>query len=283
MTFTLSNRKVSGMTAKHTTQPLKFLTLTFIWSWGFLAPAILLGLDVEDFPVGVLRALSGIGPMAAAMILLYRNKDRELIQDYWARLTQPGRIGIGWLAVIFCTPLLLTGLSAGMDVLLGGKGLALEGAQALIEQPLSIIPYLLFILVFGPLPEEVGWRGYALDGLKDRFGFLSASLILGAVWGLWHLPLFFVEGTYQYGLGVGSNLFWMYMFTILFQSVVMTWIYYNTSRSTLSAVLFHFMVNLTGELFDLSYRSDLILVVLWGLVGVAIGAVLWTKSNELSR
>ena len=52
--------------------------------------------------------------------------------------------------------------------------------------------------------EELGWRGYVLDRLQEKRSALVSSLILGVVWSLWHLPLFFVQGSYQAGLGVGT-------------------------------------------------------------------------------
>lgn len=64
-----------------------------------------------------------------------------------------------------------------------------------------------FTFWFGPLPEELGWRGFALDRLQRRTTALRASLILGTLWALWHLPLFYMPGTYQAGLGAGTARF----------------------------------------------------------------------------
>jgi CAAX protease family protein len=68
---------------------------------------------------------------------------------------------------------------------------------------------------------------------------------------LWHLPQFFVEGTYQSGLGFGSASFWLFMAVLLPESILITWVYNNTYHSTLSAVLLHFMTNFTGEILGL--------------------------------
>jgi membrane protease YdiL (CAAX protease family) len=139
-----------------------------------------------------------------------------------------------------------------------------------------ILPSLLFILIFGPVPEELGWRGYALDGLQSRWNNLSASVILGIVWALWHLPLFFIGGTYQQAeVGFGTLRFWSFMSGMLISSVLFTWIYNNTSRSILSAILFHFSINFSGEIFLLSEReycyqpllvtvAALLVVAVWG-------------------
>jgi membrane protease YdiL (CAAX protease family) len=128
-------------------------------------------------------------------------------------------------------------------------------------------------LFFGPLPEELGWRGYALDLLQARYSALVSSLILGAVWALWHLPLFLILGTYQHGLGIGSHSFWIFLITIVFQSILLTWIYNHNRRSTLSAVLFHFMVNYSGELFALTDRAEIYQSVLWAVFVIAVVAI----------
>jgi membrane protease YdiL (CAAX protease family) len=262
-------------------RPWLFFALTIVWSWTFLLPAVAAGLTADTLPVPVLRALAGIGPLVAALVLVYLTLDRSGRRDYWRRLLSPARIGARWFAAIFLIPPVLTALAAAVDLLLGGYGLHLEGAARLLEQPLTIVPYVLFILVFGPLPEEMGWRGYALDGLQARRSALTASLVLGAAWAVWHLPLFLISGTYQAGLGVGTAAFWLFMVAIIPQSVVITWIYNNTRRSTLSAVLFHFVVNLTGELFALSPRADALLVALW--LALAVGVVAIWGPARLSR
>jgi hypothetical protein len=77
---------------------------------------------------------------------------------------------------------------------------------------------------------------------------LEASLLLGTVWALWHVPLFLVEGTFQAGLGFGSLRFWLFLAALPPLSLLITWVYNNTGRSTLSAVLVHFSGNLCGAL-----------------------------------
>ena len=119
----------------------------------------------------------------------------------------------------------------------------------------------------------MAWRGYALDGLQRKWNAQTSSLIVGVVWTLWHLPLFFIEGSYQNGLGVGTLAFWLFMMDKVPQSVVMTWIYNNNERSTLSAVLLHFMVNFVGELFDLSPRAEILYIALWFVAAIVVVTV----------
>jgi membrane protease YdiL (CAAX protease family) len=81
---------------------------------------------------------------------------------------------------------------------------------------------------------------------------------------------------------VGTLAFWTYLIAMVFSTFVMTWIYNHTQRSTLSAILFHFMINFTGELFTLSPRAEILQFNVWGLVAITI-ALLWTKNGDCPR
>jgi membrane protease YdiL (CAAX protease family) len=136
------------------------------------------------------------------------------------------------------------------------------------------VPTIVFRLFFGPIPEEPGWRGYALDGLQARMNALSASLILGIVWSLWHL-VFFIEGTWQAEqVGLGTQRFWLFMLSIVIESSLYTWIYSNTKQSTLSAILFQFVGNAFGELFALAERAELCSFFVAGAI-VSCVVIIW--------
>jgi membrane protease YdiL (CAAX protease family) len=133
-----------------------------------------------------------------------------------------------------------------------GWALALDAGQP--KSFASILGVVFFTFWFGPLPEEVGWRGFALDRLQCRMSALTSSLLLGTIWALWHLPLFYIPGTYQYEVGLGTIRFWIFLVHFLPLSVLMTWIYNNTRRSTSSAVLVHFSGNLCVALLPTTDR-----------------------------
>lgn len=206
--------------------------------------------------------------------MVYLTKGRHGRRDYWRRVVDLRRIGVRWYAVILLMFPLLMALAALLDTSLGGGAIRLEAAALLFEQPLSFLVFTVFIFFFGPLPEELGWRGYALDGLQARRSALGAGLLLGLVWALWHLPLFFIEGTYQAGLGFGTTSFWMFMVGAVASSVLYTWIYNNTRRSTLSAILIHFMENYVGELFALSEGAE-VYYFAFKVVAVALIVLIW--------
>ncbi|TYL35859.1 CPBP family intramembrane metalloprotease domain-containing protein, partial [Natronococcus pandeyae] len=180
------------------------------------------------------------------------------------------RIGLRWYAVILLLFPALNGLALLLGTLAGDSVPAFERAAEFAADPVSLLPYAVFMVIFGPLPEELGWRGYALDGLQARWNALGASLILGVAWAAWHVPLFFMIGTYQAELGVLTLPFWEFIFGATITSVLYTWIYNHTGRSILGAVLFHFSGNFSGELVPLGPIGSHVPTVLTLLVVVGV-------------
>jgi hypothetical protein len=135
----------------------------------------------------------------------------------------------------------------------------------------------LFFATLPPILEELGWRGYALDRLQLEWSALSASVILGVVWALWHLPLFFIEGSYQHdSVGFATTGFWLFMAGIVALSAVFTWIYNNTERSITGIIVLHGWVNFTAEIIVV---PDLLYYGLWFVLAGAIVAI-WGDENH---
>jgi uncharacterized protein len=91
-------------------------------------------------------------------------------------------------------------------------------------------------LLGGPLNEEMGWRGFALPHLQVRYGPLRGSLLLGAMWFLWHAPLFLIHDWLSVPV-------WAFSILILCLAVLMTWGFNQSRGSVVSAVLMHALFN----------------------------------------
>jgi len=256
--------------------PWAFFALALSLSWLFWIPMALLEGEPMAFPLIILMMLGGLGPAAAEAVLILGGGTRRQKRDYGRRIFDVSRISPRWLAVTLLFFPVVNGLATLANGSTGGGWPAFEMLSDLAANPLSIVPYLVFMFVFGPLPEELGWSGYALDGLQARRSALTTSLIIGVAWAVWHMPLFFVDGTFQHDeIGFATASFWWYMLPTLPISVLDTWVYNNANRSTLAAVLLHFMVNVSGEAFELSQRArffqlalvvaaTMAVVVIWG-------------------
>lgn len=86
--------------------------------------------------------------------------------------------------------------------------------------------------------EEIGWRGYALPRLGDAIGFPAASLVLGVIWAIWHLPLFLIANTGSTGQPIA-----VFLLAVTAVSVAMTWLYLNTHGSLVPLMLMHAAIN----------------------------------------
>jgi len=247
-----------------------FLVLILILTWLFWIPAGFIARADHPIAVAALHYIGGAMPFLVTLFYLALRSSANERAQFLERIIDLKRIKFPFWIVIFITIPFLTMLSAGLSLLVDkGINASLQFSIAPGEW-LSVIPMALFLLVFGPLPEEIAWRGYALDKMLKIDSPFRASLVLGFYWIVWHLPLFFIEGSYQYSLGWGSLRFWMFMLDKIPLTFMMTWIFLHSRNSTLSAILFHFIVNYFGELVNMRQSTEIIFISLLWLSAVGI-------------
>ena len=148
-----------------------------------------------------------------------------------------------------------------MNALMGGPALSLGMTL------LGVLSMLAFSIVPGSaLGEEIGWRGYALPRLQSRMSALGASLIIGPIWALWHLPLW-LTGT----PGRTPTLYAAFVISVIALSVILTWVYNSTGGSLLMVVLLHATYNLpiTLSIDELGGRATMPVLLYFGLTVVA--------------
>ena len=247
-----------------------FLAIALAWSWGFLFLAIMAQANGWEGLVAPCRLLAGVGPLLAAMVMLLLGP-KEDRSDYLGRLTDVSKVRPKWLAFILLIVPAITVSSIIIDMVAGCSGGRLEeGFSDALASPMSFAGFLAFSLFFGPVPEEMGWGGYGVWKAQLAHTPVATGTIIGMAWMVWHVPLFFIVGTYQEGLGFGTIESLEYLLMIFFQALIMVWIFNNTSGSIPAAVLFHFMVNLVGEMVSLSGPSDMVMATLWGILALTV-------------
>jgi uncharacterized protein len=173
------------------------------------------------------------GPAVAALVVVAAAEGKTGLRDLLGRILR-WRVRVRWYVIALGLPAVLALVTAGMHLLLGAPT-PLQLGQ------LSILELILFVLVVG---EEIGWRGYALPRLLATRSMLSASVILGVLWGAWHLPTFFIPGLHQHSIP-----FLAFMLLTTAYSVLFTWIYLHTAGSVLIATLFHGAINFCQGFF----------------------------------
>ena len=219
-----------------------FLSVTFLWSWGFWAIPVLAHRGVALPPA--LQGLAAEGGNPAAWGPLVGAIVTALAAGGFGGLWRLARRGLAfsfgwrwWLVILLTFPVLVGG-SALLGLALGDPPPGLDGFQAPAQLPFAFV----YILALGgPLQEEFGWRGTLLDPLQGRFGALFASLVVGAIWGAWHLPMFY-QPTEAI---IYERPFWGLLVSCILISVLFTWIYNNTGGSVAAVILFHTMFNFT--------------------------------------
>ncbi len=256
--------------------PWIYFLATYTWSWFFWGIAYLVGVSGESGEaIGVILVLLALsGPMVTGITFVYFALNREGQKDYWKRIINYKCISVKWYLVTFLLIPIVSALAA-----------YLSGYWATLS--ISIILPTLFLTILTvplvPILEELGWRGYVLDRLQERYSALVSSIILGALWGYWHLPVFFLKGSVFNLMPVGTLTFWLYPIHAIPISICFTWIYNNTGRSTLSAIIFHIMLEISAN-FGLIpwYKQEVIYNILL-VAAVAIGVTFIFGGKTLVR
>lgn len=212
---------------------LAFFALAFGWSWGIGAAATQVGAQLSVMST-VLMMVAGFGPSLAAVAIMAMVSRGTGLREWVARCLN-WRVGWRWFAFAFALPptVMLTALA--LHGLLGGP---MPAAPALDQIPMAILNFGLVLVVGGPLGEEFGWRGYALPALASRLDWRTASLIIGALWGAWHLPLFYLASSVQSHTAIP-----IFLLNILAGSVVFAWLFERTQQSVLPVLVLHTSLN----------------------------------------
>jgi uncharacterized protein len=212
---------------------LAFFAFAFIWSWGI---AYLAGHAKALYPVlsASLMMASGFGPSLSAVAVVAFLSGRAGLRNWLARALNL-REGRQWLWLAFFAPPLVMLLALALHAAFGG---AIPTSPAIGHIPLAIANFGLVFLIGGPLGEEFGWRGFALPALGPKMGWRAASLVIGIIWGLWHLPLFFTAGIAQFHMSVT-----MFMINIIAGSVLFSWLSMRSAGSAIPALVAHTSLN----------------------------------------
>lgn len=179
-------------------------------------------------------------PAVSALILVAVNGGKPGTQNLVSKLFL-WRVGVKWYLIALLSPVVLELLAFATHQLLGRTPLAIDLAVWLAILPSQLLPLIIVLvfLVVSSAGEELGWRGYAIPQLQTRFGSVQASLILGILWGLWHLPTFWSPGAPQYGLPVVG-----YIVATVGYSIIYTCILNGAKGSVLLTCLYHGASNL---------------------------------------
>jgi membrane protease YdiL (CAAX protease family) len=246
--------------------PWAFVVLVFVLAVPFYGMGAVTGLQLlPGIPVA---GLAFVCPALAALILTRRANGAEGTTALLKRAFDRKRIR----SKIWYLPILLLLPAASV---LAFAVLRLTGTPVPAPQ-IAVLPTLLLCVGFfvGALGEELGWSGYAIDPMQDRWGALRASVLLGSVWAVWHYP-----GLLQ----AHRSLAWIAWWSVgtVAARVIMVWLYGNTGRSVFGAALFHMTINVTWQLFPVhgSYWDPRVSGLIMAATAALI-AMLWKPGQQ---
>jgi membrane protease YdiL (CAAX protease family) len=269
----------------------RFIILAYGISWFFWVPAVVIWLRMGIEPpwwLYVAALLGAYGPSVAAIIVAQHEGGGEGRRSL-LRMLSVWRAGWAWWAVaVLGFPAML--LAA---VALYGMTGGVVGEFAAGSWYLTIPVVMLTALPFGPLGEELGWRGYALPKLQERHNALVSSLIIGALWAFWHLPVFWAPGAaLAPGTPVGPVSVGSYWLSVTGTAILFTWLFNNTRGSVLLAIILHLSVNASGRIIfpmfpDLGSDGTAAVtmwsnVVKWAVVILVVAVFGWRRLSRAS-
>jgi len=250
------------------------LTFLITWAVWFAAAALAAPGNTGFFGIrGPMFLLGVFAPALVSLALTARAEGRAGVKRLLARIGH-WRVGARWYAFAV------------------GYFVAIKLAAALVHRvamnewprfgdtPLALILVGIMVSTWVQAGEELGWRGYALPRLAARLGLGGASVLLGGIWAVWHLPLFFLPDS-----GSTGQSFPAYLMQVTAMSVALAWLYWKTEGSLLLVMLMHASVNNTtgivpaavdGAVAPLALGGSL---VAWVTVALswAVGALLLVR------
>jgi uncharacterized protein len=219
--------------------PLKYVLVAFAFTWFFWWLAVLDERGLISLPIPVIL-IGAFGPAVAAVAVTAQESGRAGLRSLLSRIVR-WRVAPTWYGVALLGPILIYLAAMALHIISGGQPPDLSVLVGAL--PLVMVLSVYFLIVAG-LGEEVGWRGYALPALQARYGALLSSVILGAMWASWHLPLFFNPSVGSY-----SDLsFFLFVAFAIPLTILITWVFNSTGGSVLMTMIFHALMNASGEL-----------------------------------
>ena len=208
-------------------------------------------------------------PAISAVVFIRCRGESGMWQDFIRRtvslkLIRPG----AFVGSMLLMPLSVV-LAISLSLPLGGAAEQFQPSGA-FSFSTGFVP-VLGLLFLAALFEELGWRGYGFESLERGRSFLSASLIFGVLWSLWHLPLLWVNNSYQYEIYHLNPWFAVNFFVgTALLGVIVSWVCHLNGRSILVTILFHFVINLSQEMLSMTQETKCLQTLVLALMLLVI-------------
>ncbi|OEU65028.1 MAG: hypothetical protein BA867_04690 [Desulfobacterales bacterium S5133MH16] len=260
------------MISNYKYKPIFYFSMTFLVTYALWFAGAYVSFQDDKNGLYTLLMLPGLmTPFLISLVMVFASKNSDLKKDFVNRLINPRLIQPKMLpAFVLIMPLSVLS-SIFLSLLFGGSISQFQLAEGFSFS--GFVPAL-SILVLAAGFEELGWRGYAFDSLQSRYNFFKASIIFSILWSLWHFPLIFVNNSYQYKI-LHENIWFAVNFfvSIIPMGVIISWICIKNRKSIIAAILFHFIINISQEMLEMTQITKCIETVVLIVVAAVIIAI----------
>lgn len=234
----------------------KYLSVTFVVSWllwGIVAISGKLGIGVLAFgaPIGsIFYVLGGVSPAICEIVLKKKSSSKEEFKSFLKSIVNPKH-------------------SIWMYVYAIGGAMLIQAIPVLfhlseVKQPLYMGVVMIIPMIIGGGVEEIGWRGLLQPQLEEKCPHIVAAITVGVIWAVWHLPLWFIDGTNQQSLNFG----WFCINTIMLSFFIGSVTY--VSNSIFMAIIAHASINAFWEVMAATDEIIPSILLMFGVIIVTI-------------
>ena len=249
----------------------KFFLSTYLIFWGMLGlTGLVISLGVPAWVRYIMPVICAWSPTIVFLLMFRRLYPGMTLKEYLRRQFKTG-LSLPILVLVIAVQIVILAAATGAHSILN----QVQFFSALtLSAPMLLLGFM-DSLIRGPLGEELGWRGFALNELQKKHTPLFSALVLGLIWGFWHAPLWFLT------TGFTGNVLMQYipvfMISIICASIVIT-AFYNMNKNLIVPILIHQFFNF---LLAIS-RVDLVEILYYVSIGYLLFAILliWINPKE---
>ena len=262
-------------------RPVLFFALTYLFTWIFWIPAIF----VPETTGSVLMLIGLIAPAVVSTVFVLVSGNAELKKDLKIKII--GFYKVKWINVFLAVIVfaLIVLFSILLSLLFGQSINQFSFTEDFSFTGVGIGSAFVTITV-ASIIEEVGWKGYCEDSIGQYMNWFWESLLFGVLWSFWHLPLLFIEGTYQAGLMVNP----LYVINFFVSGIplgfIITWVYLVSDRSILACMIFHLFVNFMQEKIAMTPETkcvETIVVIIATVIIVMCNKKMFFETDHVGR
>ena len=257
---------------KYIYNPKKFYIITFATTWFFWLFAILFN-DGLTNTLGMV--LGGLCPATVAIVTVFNSKSDKLKKDFKRKIFNFWKLKPLYIiaailifsAIVASSILLSTLFGQSLDQFSLTKDFSFTGVGVMSAFATILLAAIL---------EEVGWRGYGEDAIAEYHSWFKESIIFGFVWAAWHLPLFWISGTYHYEIREMNVLYMInFLVSVAPMGFITTWVYVKNGRSMLSSIIFHLFINFMQEKIAMTQTTKCV-----ETIAVVVAAIIIVLTNK---